>query len=175
MPKKLVLCIALLNDVNIKFNNKILAKSDKNRVKKYPVLKKSNQFKASRNIIYNFKKSTKFCISHKNRCVGVLFGKGKIGLDIEELKDRNFGAVTQFCFTKNELEVYKKFNDIKTFYQIYTTKEAIVKAENLGFSELNLIDSLNYKNYQCKSFIIDDQFMISVVFKGKKDIILRIV
>ncbi|WP_185768455.1 4'-phosphopantetheinyl transferase family protein [Campylobacter sp. RM16192] len=156
-------------------NLKPLDRKNRRRVKRYHSLKTSSQFIVSRNIISNFKKRSKFCISHKNGCVGVLFGKGKFGLDIEEIKQRNFSSICEFCFAENELEIYKKSKNINTFYQIYTTKEAILKAENLGFSELRLINSLNYKNYTHKSFLISNKYIISIVFKGKKDIMLKFI
>ncbi|QKG29146.1 4'-phosphopantetheinyl transferase family protein [Campylobacter sp. RM16187] len=173
MKNALTLCISLQN-----YTKPVLKLTDRKSIRKakrYFNIKISNQFIISRMIISRFKKRSKFCISHKDGCVGVLFGKGKFGLDIEEIKQRNFSSICEFCFTEDELNIYKKSENTNTFYQIYTVKEAILKAENLGFSELRLINSLNYKSYICKSFLISNKYIISIVFKGKKDIILKFI
>ncbi|MDO5046525.1 4'-phosphopantetheinyl transferase family protein [Campylobacter sp.] len=171
MKDFLTLCLLFKKD--LRFNSKTLDRTDKRRIRKHPNLLNSSSFKISRAIKAKFKKRLKFCIAHKEGCVGVLFGKGKFGLDIEEMKDRNFNAISEFCFTKNEVEEYGKSKSKEKFYQIYTCKEALLKAKNLSFSELGIVDSLDDEKYIKKSFIINDLFMISIVFKGKKDIICK--
>lgn len=173
MKNALTLCISLQN-----YTKPVLKLTDRKSIRKakrYFNIKISNQFIISRMIISRFKKRSKFCISHKDGCVGVLFGKGKFGFDIEEVKQRNFSSISEFCFMEDELKVFKQSKNINTFYQIYTIKEAILKAENLGFSELRLVNSLKYKNYTRKSFLISNKYIISIVFKGKKDIILKFI
>lgn len=167
------LIVYILLGYDCKFSPKIISKKDKRRLKKHPNSINLNSFRISRFIKSKFKRRAKICISHKNGCVGVAFGKGKFGIDIEEIKERNFSSAADFCFTKDELETYNKSRNINTFYQIYTTKEALIKAKNLSFSELGLINSLKEPNYERKTFVINNTFMISVVFKGKKDIILK--
>ena len=153
------------------FSKKALSKNDKRRVKKYPNLLNSSTFKISRSLKEGAKRRSKFCMSHKNGCAGILFGKGKFGLDIELLKPRDFEAVVQFCFSEGELKIYKSSkNKILAFYQIYTAKEAMLKAENLGFSELGSVD-ITKSAYTMKHFVVNDLFMVCIIFKGKKDII----
>ncbi|WP_169942883.1 4'-phosphopantetheinyl transferase superfamily protein [Campylobacter sp. RM15925] len=167
---ELVVCLKK----ELKFNKKMLDKVDKRRVKRYPCLLQSKSFINSRAIKFTFKKRSKFCISHKDGCVAVLFGKGSFGVDVEELKDRNFEHINEFCFTEfEEQEWNKSLKNKEKFYQIYTTKEALIKAQNLGFNELKVVDSLRSRGYFKKSFIVNDLFIVSVVFKGKKDIMIK--
>ncbi|WP_172199418.1 4'-phosphopantetheinyl transferase superfamily protein [Campylobacter sp. RM16188] len=172
MKDSLELVVCLKKE--LKFNKKMLSKADKRRVKRYPYLLQSKSFINSRALKFTFKKRSKFCISHKDGCVAVLFGKGGFGIDIEELKDRNFDHISEFCFTEFEQQEWSKsLKSKEKFYQIYTTKEALIKAQNLGFSELKLVDAINSKGYFKKSFIVNDLFIVSVVFKGKKDIMIK--
>ena len=170
MKNELILHLYLSENTR-NFSKKALSKSDKRRVKKYPNLLNSSTFKISRSLKAGVKRCYKFCMSHKNGCAGILFGKGKFGLDIELLKPRDFEAIMRFCFSEGELKIYKSSkNKTLAFYQIYTAKEAMLKAQNLGFSELGSVD-VTKSAYAIKHFIVNDLFMICIIFKGKKDII----
>lgn len=168
----LIIYLSFQNGLN--FSPKILDKKDKRRVKKYPNLLNQTAFRDSRVIKSKFKKRFKICISHKTNLTAVAFCKGKFGIDVEEIRKRNFKAVSEFCFAKDEMIAYKSDQSIEKFYQIYTIKEALIKARNLKFSELALVSSVGSSDYVKRSFIINDKFILSAVFKCKKDIIIKI-
>lgn len=155
------------------FSPKTLDKKDRRRLKKYPNLIKQNSFKISRYLKFKVKMRGKICLSHKENIAVLAISKEKIGVDVEELKERNFDAVASFCFTKDESKILANAKDkTQKFYEIYTAKEAILKVKDLAFSDLaktEFSDTMIEKKY----FIVNNSFIICLAFKHCKDIIIK--
>ena len=114
-----------------------------------------------------------------NHIAAVGFSNKKFGLDLEILAERDFDGVIDFCFNefeKNLMQICDKSEKIILFYQIYTIKEAIIKLENLAFSDLarvglstnqNEIKAKNHKEkfINFKTYLLYNRFLISVCFK----------
>ena len=79
-----------------------------------------------------------FSISHSENLVGIAFDRGKIGLDIEFIKPRNFDDILKHYKIKKETPVSET-----EFYQIWTSYEAEYKS---GVKN-------NLKNFRYKNFI----------------------
>lgn len=74
-----------------------------------------------------------FNISHSGDYVlCVLSKKCRVGIDIEELNNINFSHFLQ-CFTKREwARINNSVNPLRMFYQLWTRKEAVLKADGKG-------------------------------------------
>ena len=160
-----------------KFNLKMLDRKDRRKLKKYPNLANSNSFKLSRYLKFRAKKRGKICLSHKENIAVLAISKEKVGVDVEELKERNFDGVIKFCFSKKESEIYANANananakdKMQKFYEIYTAKEAVIKAKNLAFSDLA---SVKFDEMERRYLIINNLFIICLAFKHCKDIIVK--
>ena len=58
-----------------------------------------------------------------------------VGIDIECIeREANFAAIAKGFFTENEREFLKNDETAERFYQIYTAKEALVKASGEGLA-----------------------------------------
>ena len=81
-----------------------------------------------------------FNISHSNQIVICVISKdGKIGIDVEELKEINFQGLSKRYFHYNEQQLIKNKKD---FFKIWTRKEAILKAQGCGLRvELKQLDT----------------------------------
>jgi 4'-phosphopantetheinyl transferase len=71
-----------------------------------------------------------FSISHSGNKVVVAFSKKTIGIDIEEIKPV---SLSDFTPVMREEEL-NSFTDLSAFYRLWAQKEAVIKAEGLGFS-----------------------------------------
>ncbi|MDA3055918.1 MULTISPECIES: 4'-phosphopantetheinyl transferase superfamily protein [unclassified Campylobacter] len=173
-----------ISDKIFKFDKSKLDKKDK---KSYKSRKNSADFLLSRSIKSRIKKRGKFCISHKKfdrnlqnfHIAAVGFSNKKFGIDLEILAERDFDSVIDFCFNefeKNLMQICDKSEKTILFYQIYTIKEAIIKLENLAFSDLarvglstnqNEIKAKNHKGkfINFKTYLLYNRFLISVCFK----------
>ena len=172
-----------ISDKIFKFDKSKLDKKDK---KLYKSRKNSADFLLSRSIKSRIKKRGIFCISHKKfaqnsqtNIAAVGFSNKKFGLDLEILVERNFEAVINFCFNEFEkklMQICDESEKTILFYQIYTIKEAIIKLENLAFSDLarvglstnqNEIKAKNHKGkfISFKTYLLYNKLLISVCFK----------
>ncbi len=173
-----------VSDIITHFNEYDLAERDK---KLFEQRSNSKEFLLSRSMKLRMKKQGEFCISHKKylqngmhyiAVVGV--GNKKFGLDLEVLQQRNFNNVVDFCFNDYEKKIFNlcDSNDKKTivFYQIYTIKEAIIKACDLDFSYLSKVGLYIYKNKVVaknhigehlifRSYLLCGKFVVSLCFK----------
>lgn len=147
------------------FLTKKLYRSDRRKLKKYPNLKHSKHFRFSRAMKYKYKLKDKICISHKDQICVIAKSKHKIGVDVEELKDRKFSSIMEFCFNDKEKELVLKSKDkITQFYKIYTFKEAYIKYKNLDFSYLKKVNFLNLNGMINYSFFLYKKYIICIVF-----------
>lgn len=73
-----------------------------------------------------------FNISHSGNYVVLVIGNSEIGIDIEYKKERNIELIEKF-FTEQEQQFIKSANDpLLAFYQVWTLKEAYLKAVGKG-------------------------------------------
>jgi len=81
-----------------------------------------------------------FNLSHsENYLVCAITKYGKIGIDIEELKEINFQNLSKRFFNSNEQQFIK---NKKEFFDIWTRKEAVLKAQGCGLRiELKQLDT----------------------------------
>lgn len=141
----------------------ILYPKDRRRLKRTPNLALQEGFWLSRTLKSKFKLKDKICISHKPNFALIARYKRKIGVDVEELIQRDFNAVMEFCFDEKERAMVTNADDaMLEFYKIFTAKEAYVKLKNLDFG------SLSVKFYEIfdkmdLSFIKFGEFLITIV------------
>lgn len=77
-------------------------------------------------------------LSHTRRLVAcVISPLWAVGIDVEHLTNNHLEAMT-IAFTNSEVKYVNSFttkrDQIKAFYEIWTRKEAVIKAEGKGFS-----------------------------------------
>jgi len=73
-----------------------------------------------------------FNISHSSNMVVCVFSKEQVGIDIEEIRKMDFENFNS-VFTRAELDEIKNSDGLK-FYELWTAKEAVVKAIGRGLS-----------------------------------------
>ena len=171
----------LITDEDLCAPRRLLSRRDKKLARVRGHLR---EFRVSRALKARFKKRGKFCISHKSAdgktIVAVGFARQKFGLDLEILKPRNFAAASEFCFNAFERELLAAADESEkalVFYKIYTIKEALIKARNLGFYALDRVGlargaegealALDERGrvWSHKSYILEGEILISLVFR----------
>ena len=171
----------LITDEDLCAPRRLLSRRDKKLACARAYLR---EFRVSRALKARFKKRGRFCISHKSAdgktIVAVALARQKFGLDLEILKPRNFGAASEFCFNAFERELLEAADESEktlVFYKIYTIKEALIKARNLGFYALARVGlargaggdvlALDERGraWSHKSYILEGEILISLVFR----------
>ena len=171
----------LITDEDLCAPRRLLSRRDKKLARVRGHLR---EFRVSRALKARFKKRGKFCISHKSAdgktIVAVALARQKFGLDLEILKPRNFAAASEFCFNDFERELLAAADESEkalVFYKIYTIKEALIKARNLGFYALARVGlargaggealALDERGraWSHKSYILEGEILISLVFR----------
>lgn len=119
-------------------------------------------------------KSTFFNISHSHGLVVLAISEfSPVGVDIElvrEVKD----DLKRFVSSDEE---YRFIKDDSSFYEIWTSKESLVKAEGQGIRrEVKSIPGLpinGFKNFLKKDYYVKtfsyERYIISITLEGKKD------
>lgn len=74
-----------------------------------------------------------FNISHSSDYVLLVISDCELGADIEKIAPYN-SKVAERCFTANEKEWLNQHPGDKSFYELWTGKEAVMKATGKGFS-----------------------------------------
>ena len=119
-----------------------------------------------------------FNISHSNGVVVYVEGNANIGIDIEHLKHPNKNMI-EYISSGDELKYIK---DEKTFFEIWTSKESLVKSLGTGINEqiktipgLPLSGVVKYKNKSLyRENITINDYVISVTQEGEKPFRLKI-
>ena len=114
-----------------------------------------------------------FNISHSNgRIILSKTNYSEIGVDIEKIRDINPKLID---YISNDEEL-KYIKDNKSFFEIWTSKESLLKASGLGIKidlkevkglPINGTRKFNDSFYYSSIFYIDD-FVISTTLKGNK-------
>lgn len=137
-------------------------------------------------VIYDNSKYYK-SISHSADCAIVILSKVpiKIGIDIETLKERDFLALAEEYFCGNEIAKLRQINfHCHHFYQLWTAKEAYVKATSkkmsdvlaLDFSDVLITSSRGKASFCHKFFCYQQQLdnkMISIISAQQSDFFLE--
>jgi 4'-phosphopantetheinyl transferase len=107
------------------------------------------------------KQNIQFNISHSENIALIAICKNKhIGIDIEQVRDlKDYQKISERFFSKKENQAVLKEpikNQIKTFFQIWTRKEALIKASGKGlFQNLNSFSTIYSKNAKTKKITLD--------------------
>ena len=118
----------------------------------FSVEKKGKPFCRSHNNIH-------FSISHSGDFIAVAISDKEIGIDIELLKKPTEKLIDRICCEKEKNNINSNESKEKTFTEIWTKKEAYLKALGTGIDrELKTVDTTNLK------FITEysDEFILSV-------------
>lgn len=116
-------------------------------------------------------------ISHSKNIVVVAISlqKQPIGVDIEFQKERNFLELINSLGSENERVLFQKNPDKKRmFYQLWTAKEAYIKAFQMTLSELTKVDLSALSNneddqeWQIQEYTLEENsyFMCLLAHKG---------
>lgn len=100
-----------------------------------------------------------FSISHSGDYFAVAISEKEIGIDIQTVKNFNEKLVDRVCCEKEKLFVNSSENKSKAFTEIWTKKEAYLKALGTGIDrELTTVDTTEL------DFITEcqDEFIVSV-------------
>ena len=115
----------------------------------------------------------KFNVSHSHGLVCFVEDNQNIGIDIELIRDVN-DDLKKYISSKEEID-YIRNN--KNFFEIWTSKESLVKASGTGLNNkineipalpINGIKKYKEKIYRTKTFYYQD-FIISISREGEED------
>ncbi|MGV6831720.1 MAG: 4'-phosphopantetheinyl transferase family protein [bacterium] len=104
-----------------------------------------------------------FNISHSENCALIGISSYKLGVDIESVKTNyQFDDVLNFTFNEDEIEyVSISRNKVASFFELWTRKEALLKAIGKGLDEtlinLSVLDGKNAAN----KIVFDDYNIFS--------------
>ncbi len=120
-------------DIANDYQADLLDSCDKKRTIQNPKLHNKLDWQASRALKQTLpKQQNKYSLSHKKGHIALLsthLQAACIGIDIEYCQNRNFLALSQLCCTPKEQEwLAKQPNTNTAFYQLWTLKEALIKA-----------------------------------------------
>ncbi len=113
-----------------------------------------------------------FNVSHSKGLIALAVSENReVGLDIEQIREPKHGLVSYACSPK-EAEYVK---DGKTFFEIWTAKESLVKASGRGIdraaSSIPALPLCGYKTYLDEDYYsVSTEFgdyIFSVTLKGK--------
>ena len=113
-----------------------------------------------------------FNISHSGRYVLMVVSTAEIGVDIEEIKNKDMSSLVRI-FNEAEAKMIKEHSD---FYYLWCAKESLIKCMGLSVGKvreipglpLNGLKTFKGKDYQCKSFIYD-KHIVSITREGNEE------
>lgn len=113
-----------------------------------------------------------FNISHSGKYVLMVVSTSEIGVDIEEIKNKDMSSLVRI-FNEAEAKMIKEHSD---FYYLWCAKESLIKCMGLTVGKVREIPSLPLnglktykgKDYQCKSFIYD-KHIVSITREGNEE------
>ena len=113
-----------------------------------------------------------FNISHSGKYVLMAVSTSEVGVDIEEMKNKDMSALVRI-FNEAEAKMIKEHSD---FYYLWCAKESLIKCMGLSVSKvrempglpLNGLKTFKGKDYQCKSFIYD-KHIVSITREGNDE------
>ena len=113
-----------------------------------------------------------FNISHSGKYVLMVVSTAEIGVDIEEIKNKDMSSLIRI-FNEAEAKMIKEHSD---FYYLWCAKESLIKCMGLSVGKvreipglpLNGLKTFKGKDYQCKSFIYD-KHIVSITREGNEE------
>ena len=113
-----------------------------------------------------------FNISHSGKYVLMAVSTAEIGVDIEEIKNKDMSSLVRI-FNEAEAKMIKEHSD---FYYLWCAKESLIKCMGLSVGKvreipglpLNGLKTYKGKDYQCKSFIYD-KHIVSITREGNEE------
>ena len=113
-----------------------------------------------------------FNVSHSGRYVLMAVSTAEIGVDIEEIKNKDMSSLVRI-FNEAEAKMIKEHSD---FYYLWCAKESLIKCMGLSVGKvreipglpLNGLKTFKGKDYQCKSFIYD-KHIVSITREGNEE------
>lgn len=103
-----------------------------------------------------------FNISHSKNIVSVGFSDQVIGVDLEYTKDIDINPIISCLHPEEKKYIEQSSNRMKTFYNIWTRKEAYLKAKGVGVVDgLNNENCITDINYQGKCWKIQSLSVLS--------------
>lgn len=116
-----------------------------------------------------------FNISHSGRYIIMGVSTAEIGVDIEELKNKDMSVLARI-FNEAEAKIIKEHSD---FYYLWCAKESLIKCmgatvgkiKDIPGIPLNGLKTFKGQDYQCKCFIYD-KHIISITREGKDEFIV---
>ena len=113
-----------------------------------------------------------FNISHSGKYVLMVVSTTEIGVDIEEIKNKDMSSLVRI-FNEAEAKMIKEHSD---FYYLWCAKESLIKCMGLSVGKvreipglpLNGLKTYKGKDYQCKSFIYD-KHIVSITREGNEE------
>lgn len=113
-----------------------------------------------------------FNISHSGKYVLMAVSTAEIGVDIEEIKNKDMSSLIRI-FNEAEAKMIKEHSD---FYYLWCAKESLIKCMGLSVGKvreipglpLNGLKTYKGKDYQCKSFIYD-KHIVSITREGNEE------
>ena len=113
-----------------------------------------------------------FNISHSGKYVLMAVSTAEIGVDIEEVKNKDMSSLVRI-FNEAEAKMIKEHSD---FYYLWCAKESLIKCMGLTVGKvreipglpLNGLKTYKGKDYQCKSFIYD-KHIVSITREGNEE------
>ena len=113
-----------------------------------------------------------FNISHSGKYVLMAVSTAEIGVDIEEIKNKDMSSLVRI-FNEAEAKIIKEHSD---FYYLWCAKESLIKCMGLSVGKvreipglpLNGLKTYKGKDYQCKSFIYD-KHIVSITREGNEE------
>ena len=102
-------------------------------------------------------KNIHFSISHSGDFIAVATGENEVGIDIELLKDPTEKLIDRVCCENEKVFINTTENRAKAFTEIWTKKEAYLKALGTGIDrELKSVDTtkINFVTEYSDDFIL---------------------
>lgn len=130
-----------------------------------------------------------FNISHSGDYILIAIADKPVGIDIEHYNiDSGSQEIMKVVFSKKEMSfITEQAHPDKTFYKLWTRKEALLKATAKGLNnDIPDIPCLNgnhfvshmqlnsYENWRVNNFNIDEQHTGSIAYTGNKQVLFKL-
>lgn len=76
---------------------------------------------------------THFNLSHSGNVVIIAVGHRPLGIDVEQIRDVDFELLKNYMRTEEWEDIYRSDDPRARFFHYWTVKEALMKAEGMGF------------------------------------------
>lgn len=77
-----------------------------------------------------------FSISHTGKVVAVVFSSLEAGIDLEQERSVDMGALARRFFSPDEAMFLQKSDSLADFFQLWCAREAAIKADGRGLGQL---------------------------------------